>query len=639
MILYIAEKPSLGRAIANGISSKQRKSEGFITLENGDVVSWCIGHLLEQAEPDKYDDKYKSWRSEDLPIVPTQWQLNPKPKTKKQLSVLRKLIKQATSIVNAGDPDREGQLLVDEVISYLGVKGAKLGGVQRLLINDLNIGAVKKALKSLQSNKDYIPLSVSALARSRADWLFGMNMTRAYTLAGQKSGYQGVLSVGRVQTPILGLVVKREQEIANFVPKPFFEVNATLSNTNQQKFNAKWQPSDACERYQDEQGRVIFRKLAENVVARTKGKDATVVKINNDEKKLFAPLPFNLSALQIEAAKRFGYSAKQVLDTCQSLYEKHQLITYPRSDNRYLPLAHHNDAKVVTAAVSHNIASIKSAVDNANLSLKSKAWDDSKVEAHHAIIPTSKQVEYAKLNASEQKIYQLVAIQYIAQFYPPFRFSQQVVDIDISGGLFRAKAKQVKEQGWKLLFANKNNSENELPLLSVGENLTCVDSVIDDKMTEPPKSFNDATLLSAMTGIARYVSDPEIKKVLKETDGLGTEATRASIIELLFRRQFLTRIGKSIKATDAGTALINVLPLSATTPDMTALWESKLDQIAQKSLRYDDFMLPLEQSLNQLMEQAEQAPTAAFSGLKSSPKKLFKRGSRRKKRQHKSSAK
>jgi len=626
--LYIAEKPSLGRAIANGLSSTQKKSDGCITLPNGDVVSWCIGHLLEQAEPDSYDDKYKSWRSEHLPIIPQQWQLNPKTKTKKQLTVLRKLVKQADCIVNAGDPDREGQLLVDEVIHYLGVKGKKWQTVERLLINDLNIAAVKQALGKMRSNIEFEPLSNSALARSRADWLFGMNMTRAYTLAGQQAGYQGVLSVGRVQTPLLGLVVKREQEISEFVATPFFEVTATLTS-NSQPFSAKWIPSDACERYQDSQGRVIYRKLAENVVARTNGQEAKVLKISDDNKKHYSPLPFNLSTLQIEAAKRFGLTAKQVLDSCQSLYEKHQLITYPRSDNRYLPVGHWSQASAVVSAVANNISVMADCVTRADLSVKSKAWNDNKVAAHHAIIPTTKKATLAQLSSSEQKLYQMIASQYVAQFYPPFCFSEQIVDIDICGGLFRAKAKQVKQRGWKELLGTKATKESELPPLSVGQPLTCVESVVLDKVTEPPKSFTDATLLGAMTGISRYVNDPQIKKLLKETDGLGTEATRASIIELLFRRQFLIRTGKAIKATPAGTALINALPLSATTPDMTALWEFNLNKISQQTMAFDDFMLPLHQSLIQLMTQAQHAPMAVFSGLKSQPKKAFKRRSKR----------
>jgi DNA topoisomerase-3 len=226
MILYIAEKPSLGRAIADVLPKPHKKGDGFIEAANGDCVSWCVGHLLEQAEPDAYNPEFKSWKFEHLPIVPDKWQLKPKAATRSQLTVLKRLVKQANTLVNAGDPDREGQLLVDEVIAYLGVTGDKLHQTQRLLISDLNPQAVKRALTQLRSNREFIPLSTSALARSRADWLYGMNMTRAYTIQGKKVGYQGVLSVGRVQTPLLGLVVRRDEEIAHFQSKPFYEVLA-----------------------------------------------------------------------------------------------------------------------------------------------------------------------------------------------------------------------------------------------------------------------------------------------------------------------------------------------------------------------------------------------------------------------------
>ncbi|MDP2560533.1 DNA topoisomerase III [Psychrobium sp. 1_MG-2023] len=623
MILYIAEKPSLGRAIANGLSSKQKKGDGFITLDNGDVVSWCIGHLLEQAEPDKYDDRYKKWQFADLPIIPEQWKLIPKAQTKKQLAVLRKLVKQASHLVNAGDPDREGQLLVDEVISYLGVKGVKFDSVQRLLISDLNIAAVKKALVNLQSNKTFRPLSASALARSRADWLYGMNMTRAYTLIGQQAGYHGVLSVGRVQTPVLGLVVRRDQEIKQFTPTPYYDVVATLQTTQQEEFEAKWQPSKACEKYQDDQGRVIFRKLAQTVVERTQGQAAKVLQITEQSKRQNAPLPFNLSSLQIDAAKKFNLNAKQVLDICQALYEKHQLITYPRSDCRHLPVAHFKEATRVCESIKHNCPDLSHAVDNANLTRKSKAWDDKKVSAHHAIIPTDKKYVAANLSGTENKVYQLIVLHYLAQFYPPFNYQQQQVDVDIAGGLFTAKAKQVVEQGWKVLFKSDAN-ESFLPKLKEGESLHCLKSSVLDKVTEPPKHFTDATLLAAMTGIARYVQDPEIKKVLKETDGLGTEATRASIIELLFKRHFLHKQGKQILATEAGVALITALPVESTTPDMTALWESKLNAIAGKELQYQAFMQPLEASLTPLVASAALTSKSVFQGLKSMPKPVRK---------------
>jgi DNA topoisomerase-3 len=642
MILYIAEKPSLGRAIADVLPKPHKKGDGYIMAANGDCVSWCIGHLLEQAEPDAYDDAYKSWKLEHLPIVPQTWKLVPKSKTRTQLSALRKLVKQASSIINAGDPDREGQLLVDEVIAYLGVKGDKLNQVKRLLISDLNPQAVTRALGQLRSNRDFIPLSTSALARSRADWLYGMNMTRAYTIQGRKVGYQGVLSVGRVQTPLLGLVVRRDDEIADFKPKDFFEVLAHLLTDKQQTFTAKWQPSEACQPYMDEDGRVLAKGLAGNVVARISGKPAQVTKLEAKDKRQNPPLPYSLSALQIDAAKRFGLSAKEVLDTCQSLYERHKLITYPRSDSRYLPKDQHALAPKVLHAVLKGAPALVDGSDAPNAKLKSKAWDDSKVDAHHAIVPTEKVANLSALSSNEAKLYQHVARQYLAQFYPAYVYAETVVEVTIAGGLFSTKARQDKILGWKQLFkrsasanpANQTNNDvtddedavQSLPPLMNGQILHCERGELLQKMTQAPKHFTDATLLGAMTGISRYVTDSEIKKILKETDGLGTEATRAGIIELLFKRGYLIRQGKSILATPVGTGLIRSLPESATTPDMTALWENSLDAISQKRLKYDAFMQPLLSTLDGLITQATSQLPSALKGVASTaPKRSFKK--------------
>lgn len=642
MILYIAEKPSLGRAIADVLPKPHKKGDGYIMAANGDCVSWCIGHLLEQAEPDAYDDAYKSWKLEHLPIVPQTWKLVPKSNTRSQLSALRKLVKQASSIINAGDPDREGQLLVDEVIAYLGVKGDKLNQVKRLLISDLNPQAVTRALGQLRSNRDFIPLSTSALARSRADWLYGMNMTRAYTIQGRKVGYQGVLSVGRVQTPLLGLVVRRDDEIADFTPKDFFEVLAHLLTDKQQTFTAKWQPSEACQPYMDEHSRVLAKGLAENVVARISGKPAQVTKLEAKDKRQNPPLPYSLSALQIDGAKRFGLSAKEVLDTCQSLYERHKLITYPRSDSRYLPKDHHALAPKVLHAVLKGAPALVEGCDAPNAKLKSKAWDDSKVDAHHAIVPTEKVADLSALSSNEAKLYQHVARQYLAQFYPAYVYAETAVEVTIAGGLFTTKARQDKILGWKQLFkrsasanpANQTNNDaaddedavQSLPPLMNGQILHCERGELLQKMTQAPKHFTDATLLGAMTGISRYVTDSEIKKILKETDGLGTEATRAGIIELLFKRGYLIRQGKSILATPVGTGLIRSLPESATTPDMTALWENSLDAISQKRLKYDAFMQPLLTQLDGLITQASSQLPSALQGVASSaPKRSFKK--------------
>jgi DNA topoisomerase-3 len=639
--LYIAEKPSLGRAIAAAlqlsIKGAQKNHKTHIEFANGDVVSWCIGHILAQADPEDYNADFKKWRMDTLPIVPEQWQLKPITRTRAQLTVLRKLVKQASEIIHAGDPDREGQLLVDEVIDYFKLSKAKKSNIKRLLISDLNLPAVKRALNSLKPNSDFMPLSISALARSRADWLYGINLTRAYTLQGQKTGYNSVLSVGRVQTPLLGLVVRREQEISDFISKPFYQVQAhiALSSSDTIAFNAKWQPSESCQPYCDEEGRVLVKRLAENVVQRINDQPATVSSVDNNEKQQAAPLPFNLSQLQISAAKQFSMNAKLVLDVCQALYEKHKLITYPRSDCRYLPKEQLKQASGIVNTLAKSSLPCNKPAQEANTTLVSKAWNDKKITAHHAIIPTEKSPENSNLNTFEKNIYLLIVRQYLIQFYPPYIYQQTKVNLLIAGGHFTTQAKTEKQLGWKVLFpqskkakvANNSNQEEEqvLPPLTSGQILHCLQGELLEKHTSPPQSFTDATLLAAMTGIARYVSDPGIKKVLKETDGLGTDATRAGIIDLLFKRDFLQRLGKSITATDVGIALINALPKMATLPDMTAQWEATLTAISEKNASYLSFMQPLTHTVTTMVYGASQQ---SFSGL---PKVAFKpkRGKRK----------
>ena len=622
--LFIAEKPSLARAIADALPKPHKKDQGFITCGNGDIVTWCIGHLLEQVEPDAYDERYKKWNLADLPIIPEQWQLRPKKTASKQLTVIKKLVKQAGQLIHAGDPDREGQLLVDEVIDHCKVSKAKKESVERLLISDLNLPAVKKALSKLRSNRDFIPLSVSALARSRADWLYGMNMSRAYTLLGQKAGYQGVLSVGRVQTPVLGLVVRRDEEIEQFIPRDFFTVDALIPYQNDgQGFDirARWKPSDACQPWQDEEGRVLSKKLADNVAQRIKGQPATVTESEQKQTKQAPPLPYSLSALQIDAAKRYNLSAQQVLDICQSLYEKHKLITYPRSDSRYLPRGHLSEAAKVCEAIANNAKELNGAVQDADLSIKSKAWNDSKVDAHHAIIPTPKKSSVNGLSGSEMNVYQLIARQYLLQFYPHAIFAEAKLVFDIAGGVFIAKGRQLISAGWKTLMG-KQESDDEgidaVPPLAKGTVLTCREGEVTARKTEPPRHFTEATLLQAMTGIARFVADKDLKKILRDTDGLGTEATRAGILDTLFKRQLLKRQGKTILSSPAGRGLIHALPDESTYPDMTAHWEHQLQAMAERGQAYQPFMHALEQRMSELMDHVKQGPVP--DSLRSLPK-------------------
>jgi len=649
MKLYIAEKPSLARAIADAMPQPCKKGEGYITAANGDVVSWCIGHLLEQAEPDAYDPKFKRWSHEHLPIIPEQWRLQAKPKTAKQLAVLRRLVKQADSLVHAGDPDREGQLLVDEVISFLGVSGRKRDSIERLLISDLNRPAVTRALQQLRSNREFIPLSTSALARSRADWLFGLNLTRAYTLQGRKVGYSGVLSVGRVQTPLLGLVVRRDLDVEAFNSREFFEVWARLSLSDSPAssapdmpvFWAKWQPSEACAAQLDDSGRNLSLALATHVVGRISDKPALVIASERNKKREHAPLPHSLSSLQIEAGKVFGMSAKQVLDVCQTLYERHKLITYPRSDSRHLPAEHFALRAGVLAAINANVKSASTGVLSVGLlagidldqSRKSAAWNDAKVDAHHAIVPTAKSP--ARLSTEEAKIYSLVARNYLGQFLLPHERWQTTVTVEIEQGRFVARANQLECLGWKALLPEKNaratddTSERfrnpQLPDLVKGDRLHSARAEVERKQTSPPKPFTDASLLAAMTGINKHVADPSLQKILKDTDGLGTEATRAGIIELLFKRNFLCRQGKSVRATQAGRAFIEALPEAITWPDMTARWEVTMAAICERQAKYDDLMGPLIEQLQALVATSVNVMPHALAKLPAPRSRFAKR--------------
>jgi DNA topoisomerase-3 len=577
---------------------------------------------LTQVDPEAYDPSFKQWKFEHLPIIPEQWKLKSVAQTSKQLSILKKLIKQADHLIHVGDPDREGQLLVDEVIHFSGVKGNKLKQVERCLISDLTVNAVKRSLQQLRSNQDFISLSTSALARTRADWLYGLNLTRTYTLLAQQSGYKGVISVGRVQTPLLGIVARRDKEIEQFVSKPFYDVLAHCqvvnSNNNEPTFTAKWKPSDACAPYQDSEGRVLVKALAENVAKRITDQPATVTSFINKNKKQVAPLPYNLSSLQIDAAKRFGYSAQQVLDAAQGLYERHKLITYPRSDSRYLPRNHHQQTKYVTAAIASNDAGMQVAVKDANLTIKGRAWNDSKVDAHHAIIPTDTKKSINGLDVISKNLYQLIARQYLCQFYEDYCYAECIAEIEINQGLFISKAKSKQSDGWKILFPQQE-VESFLPALKKGQVLHCKKGEVIDKNTQPPAYFTDATLLGAMSNIARFVNDVELKKVLKDTDGLGTEATRAGIIELLFKRLFLQRVGKTIQATEVGRKLIESLPDSLTLPDMTALWEMQLNAISQKVQSYQGFVFPLQEQLGLMIKKAISDGPQALIDLPDSP--------------------
>lgn len=605
MQLYIAEKPSLGRAIAAALPAPHQKGPGWIRCGQGEqavTVSWCIGHLLEPAEPASYDPRWQKWRHEDLPLFPEQWQVTPKDSVRQQLNVLESLIRQADTIVHAGDPDREGQLLVDEVIRYFGASCP----VQRILINDLTPAAVARAIRSPKDNREYRRLSHSALARQRADWLYGINLTRFYTLSYQQQGQQGVYSVGRVQTPVLGLVVERDHTIEHFEPKPFFRIEATCHgiepDSDPSPFTARWLPDEAFREHLDEEDRLLDRTTAEQIAAAVEGRPGKMTESRFRDRNEAAPLPLSLSALQIEAGRLFRMGAKEVLDTAQSLYERHQLITYPRSDCRYLPEGHFDQREGVVRAIGQADHDLTAASDKADLSRRTAAWDDKQVDAHHAIIPTSRPSGSGRLSATEAKIYNLIARYYLMQFSADAVHREGRLTVTIGEHRFRATETAILTPGWKelelrLREASPETSKAPLPRLEKGEPVLCDQTTIRERKTQPPQHFTDATLLSAMTNIARFVSDPNLRKTLRETDGLGTEATRAAIIDTLFKRDYLYRDSRHIKATDKGKALIGALPETISRPDMTAVWEATLETIKRGEGDPRQFLADLKQQI------------------------------------------
>jgi DNA topoisomerase-3 len=617
MHLYIAEKPSLGRAIAAALPGPHQKGQGWIrcgTGENAATVSWCIGHLLEPAEPARYNPAWKKWRLEDLPMFPDKWEVMPKDSVQQQLKVLESLIRQAKTIIHAGDPDREGQLLVDEVIRYFGASAP----VQRILINDLTPAAVARAIQSPRDNREFRRLSHSALARQRADWLYGINLTRFYTLSYQRQGEQGVYSVGRVQTPVLGLVVERDNTIEHFQPKPYYRIEARFraqeEEADQQTFTARWQPNEQFQDYLDEENRLLNREVAEQIADSVRNRPGTITESRFRDRSEAPPLPFSLSALQIEAGRLFRMGAKDVLDTAQNLYERHQLITYPRSDCRYLPEGHYSQREQVIRAIARVAPDLEQACNGADLGRRTSAWNDKQVDAHHAIIPTSRPTPNGKLSDAEDKIYGLISRYYLMQFAPDAVHREGKLTVRVSEHEFRATETAILVPGWKTLElklreARKEPEKAPLPRLEKGEPVFCDDSSLSERKTQPPQHFTDATLLSAMTNIARFVTDTELRKTLRETDGLGTEATRAAIIDTLFKRDYLYRDSRHIRATDKAKALISALPESVSKPDRTAVWEANLESIRRGECDPRKFLDTLKEEIRGFLDRPQGRPT------------------------------
>jgi DNA topoisomerase III len=621
--LVIAEKPSVGRDLAGALDGpfQRRKLEDIkpkrtkkkaeeptneevvdaaksktksrttrdeaVFLESDDyVITWAVGHLVQLAEPEEYDEKWKKWKMADLPIVPPNgFKLVPRDaKSKKQLKLIETLLKRedVDKIINACDAGREGELIFAYV--YESVFGESATSpeapkpVQRLWISSMTKQAIREGFEKLRPGTQMQHLEEAARSRSEADWLVGMNATRAATIRG-RAWVGGVVSLGRVQTPTLGMIVKREREIQAFVPEAYRLVHATF----QPPYQGLWFEGDETRIFGD-------LERADQIVAKVSGQDGTIEKVERKEQSERSPLLYDLTSLQRDANRRYGFSARRTLQAAQSLYEGKKAITYPRTSSRYLSGDMVAQLKP-TAATLQPVPEYRAAADYVlgldQLPLQ-RVVNDAKVDDHHAIIPTDIEKDMEALTPDERRVFDLVAKRFLAVFHPPARYARTTVITVVEEERFRTRGKVTLEAGWRAVYGVEPDQERqaedeseggEIPALQEGQTVRCIAAEVEEKMTRPPPRYTEATLLSAMETAGKLIDDEELREAMKES-GLGTPATRAETIETLIRREYIERVGKDLQATPKGIQVITMLEEhKLTSPELTGDWEHKLSDI------------------------------------------------------------
>lgn len=560
------------------------------------IVTWCIGHLLEAAPPERYGDEFKRWSLEHLPIVPNPWRIEVKRSTATQFKTVQRLLGAAAEVVIATDADREGEMIAREVLEVCGYRGP----LKRLWLSALNDASIRSALAALRPGHLTKPLYDAALARSRADWLVGMNLTRLFTLLGRRAGLSSVLSIGRVQTPTLQLVIDRDRAIASFRPVPYWVIDVQLAADGGNAgapFRARWIAPDGAA---DDAGRCIRETSAQAAAqAFHRAALAQVSTVKTERVREPPPLPFDLTTLQAECSARFGLDVDETLELAQGLYERHKAITYPRTDSGYLPTSMLGEVSTVLDALTTTKPAIRPIIDTLDRSLRSRAWDDSRVGAHHGMIPTTEPADILLFSEKERLVYQLIRGRFLAQFLPAHEYDRIVAQLTCSGERLEATGKQVRIVGWRSLLRELSPADADdgaalskqlLPPLASGTR--CAVRAVDLKplKTQAPKPYTQGELIKAMKGVARLVSDPKHRKTLNDTTGIGTEATRASIIQGLIRRGYLKKSGRTVRASDMALALIDALPVAIRDLATTAVWEQALERIAQGGMTLDAFV-------------------------------------------------
>lgn len=578
--LVLAEKPSVGRDLARVLGCK-KKGNGFL---EGDkyIVTWAMGHLVTLAAPEEYKKEWKEWRIEQLPMLPKETKLVVIPKTGKQYSAVKTQLyrKDVTDIVIATDAGREGELVARWILEKANVRKP----IKRLWISSVTDKAIKDGFKNLKDGRLYDNLYKAAEARSEADWVVGINATRALTCK-----HNAQLSCGRVQTPTIAIIKSREDEIKNFTPQTFYGVELVAEGI---KFT--WADKN-------NNVRTYSKEKAEQVISAIKAKSGVVKEVLKTDKKTFAPRLYDLTELQRDCNKMFGYSPKETLSLMQRLYENYKVLTYPRTDSRYLTDDMIGTLKDrIKACATGSLSKFSVKLLAGTIKANKSFVDNSKVSDHHAIIPTEERPNVSLMGDKERKVYELVVKRFLAVLMPAFEYEELSVVLDVQGEIFKAKGKSIKKSGWKEVYNNQIDDEIDdsgikdqtIPSINKGAIVDIASVKITEGKTKAPAKFNEATLLSAMENPVKYMSEgsAELKKTLGETGGLGTVATRADIIDKLFNSFMLEKVGKDIIVTSKGKQLLELVPEGLKTPKLTASWEQKLGSIEKGKLNQKAFL-------------------------------------------------
>lgn len=579
-VVYIAEKPSLGRDIADALGGGQSRN-GFI--EGGDwIVTWVFGHVYGLVSPTEYDEKYKFWSIDNLPIIPEKMKLKVSSGAGGQISIIRKLLSGASSVVHAGDAGREGQLLIDEVLQELKYKGP----VKRLWAQKMTKSGLQESISRARPNKELKGLSDAAVCRRDSDWLVGFNFSPLFTLVGQAKGIsRDTQNIGRVMTPTLRMVVERDIAIENFKPKDFFELHSNFGN----KYSGKWNTPD---HLLDGDGYLTDKSIAESVKKEVEGiGEGEIVSAKYKTQSSAAPMPFTLPELQKYCNRIFGWSAKKTLGIAQGLYEKHKMTSYPRTETPYLA-EEQFQSSAVTLKKTLEFMGREDLLEGANFNQKHAVFNDKKLGEHHAIIPTGESSGYASLTNDERQAFTIITLRFLAVFYPPKITRKLSIETQVDEHSFITNLNEVTDFGWEYMVKEGKVAKQEmLPSVSEGEIYPINSIKIESKKTSPPLSFTEDTLLSAMESAGRFVENEEDRDILKSVEGLGTPATRADIISKLYspKLAFLQRKGKKIISTPKGRKNIEIAIDDVTSPTLTAEWEKLMKKIESGEMTLTEY--------------------------------------------------